>query len=92
MATASARHILVKTKAEAQSLKQQLANGVDFASLAKHHSLCNSANRGGDLGEFKPGIMVPAIDKVVFKLPVLEVHGPVKTKFGFHLIETIYRN
>ncbi|MBR9865964.1 peptidyl-prolyl cis-trans isomerase C [Amphritea atlantica] len=91
MAVASARHILVKTKAEAEKLKQQLEKGEDFARLAKRHSLCNSAKRGGDLGEFRPGTMVKAFDDVVFRKKVLEIHGPVKTKFGFHLIQTLYR-
>ena len=92
MAKAGARHILVKTKEEAEKLKQQLAKGADFATLAKKHSLCNSAKRGGDLGEFSPGTMLKAFDNVVFKKPLLTVHGPVKTKFGFHLIETLYRS
>lgn len=92
MATACARHILVKTKEEAEALKKKIAGGVDFAHLAKKHSTCSSAKRGGDLGEFRPGQMVPAFDRVVFKMPVLTVHGPIKTKFGFHLIETIYRS
>lgn len=92
MATASARHILVKTKEQADALKKQLAQGADFASLAKQYSTCSSAKKGGQLGEFPPGKMLKAFDNVVFKLPVLTVHGPVKTKFGFHLIETIYRH
>jgi len=92
MAMACARHILVKTKEEAEKLKKQLAEGADFSKLAKKHSLCNSAKKGGDLGEFPPGKMLKAFDNVVFKKPVLKIHGPVKTKFGFHLIETIYRN
>ena len=92
MATACARHILVKTKEEAESIKKQLANGKDFGQLAKKYSSCSSAKRGGDLGEFGPRKMVKAFDDVVFKKPVLQVHGPVKTKFGFHLIETIYRS
>ena len=93
MATACARHILVLTKEEAEKLKQQLANGSDFAKLAKKYSLCkSSAKKGGDLGEFPPGRMLKAFDNVVFKKPVLKVHGPIKTKFCFHLIETIYRN
>ncbi|RLA18910.1 MAG: peptidylprolyl isomerase [Gammaproteobacteria bacterium] len=91
MARASARHILVKTKEEAEKLKRQLAGGADFANLAKKKSLCSSAKRGGDLGEFAPGKMLKAFDNVVFKKPLLTVHGPVKTKFGYHLIETIYR-
>ncbi|WP_281648909.1 peptidylprolyl isomerase [Parendozoicomonas sp. Alg238-R29] len=91
MALACARHILVKTREEAEKLKVRLAKGEDFGKLAKQYSQCNSRKRGGDLGEFRPGMMVKAFDDVVFKKPVLKVHGPVKTKFGFHLIETIYR-
>jgi len=91
MPVANARHILVKTKEEAEKLKQQLADGGDFAALAKKHSTCNSAGKGGDLGEFAPGTMVKAVDNVVFKKPVLTVQGPVKTKFGYHLVQTIYR-
>ncbi len=91
MPTAHARHILVKTKEQAELLKAKLAKGEDFAKLAKKHSQCNSAKKGGDLGEFQPGKMLKAFDNVVFKKAVLTVHGPVKTKFGYHLIETIYR-
>jgi len=93
VATACARHILVKTKEEAEKIKQQLAKGSDFAKLAKKHSLCkSSAKKGGELGEFRPGTMLKAFDNVVFKKTVLKIHGPVKTKLGFHLIETIYRH
>lgn len=89
---ASACHILVKTREEAEKLKVQLDKGGDFAKLAKKHSLCPSGKKGGDLGEFKPGQMVKAFDNVVFKKSLLEVHGPVKTQFGFHLIKTLYRS
>ncbi|BCD96667.1 peptidylprolyl isomerase [Marinagarivorans cellulosilyticus] len=92
MPTACARHILVKTKAEAEKIKQQIARGADFGEMAKKHSTCSSAKQGGNLGEFGPGQMVKAFDQVVFKKPVLTVHGPIKTQFGFHLIETIYRD
>lgn len=92
MATASAYHILVKTKEEALQLKQKLDKGANFQQLAKKHSTCPSRKKGGDLGEFKRGDMVKAFDDVVFKKPILEVHGPVKTKFGFHLIKTVYRS
>ena len=92
MATACARHILVNTREEAEKLKQRIAKGEDFAKVAKKYSKCPSGKRGGDLGEFQPGQMVAAFDQVVFKKPVLTVQGPIKTKFGFHLIETIYRN
>ncbi|MCV2884351.1 peptidylprolyl isomerase [Aestuariibacter sp. AA17] len=92
MPRASAYHILVKTKEEAENLKQKLAKGANFQQLAKKHSICPSGKRGGDLGEFNRGDMVKAFDDVVFKKNLLEVHGPVKTKFGFHLIKTIYRS
>ena len=92
MALASARHILVKTREQAEKLKKQIDNGGDFAQLARKFSTCPSAKKGGDLGEFRPGEMVRAFDQVVFKREVLKVHGPVKTKFGYHLIQTLYRN
>ena len=91
MPRACARHILVKTKEEAEKLKRELAKGADFGKLAKKHSICPSKRKQGDLGEFGPGEMVKAFDNVVFKKPVLEIHGPVKTQFGFHLIQTVYR-
>ncbi len=89
---AAALHILVKTKPEAEKILKQLEKGEDFAKLAKKYSICPSGKRGGDLGEFRKGKMVKAFDDVVFKRPVLKVHGPVKTKFGFHLIKTLYRD
>jgi len=92
MASACALHILVKTQQEAMELKAQLDKGADFAKLAKKHSLCPSKKKGGDLGEFRRGQMVKAFDDVVFKKPLLKVHGPIKTKFGYHLIKTLYRS
>ena len=92
MALAMARHILVKTQNEAEQLKQKLAKGADFALLAKKHSLCASKKRGGSLGEVRPGQMVRAVDQVIFKKPLNQVHGPVKTLFGFHLIEVVFRD
>ena len=91
MAIASACHILVKTAAEAENIKVQLSKGADFAALAKKFSLCPSGKKGGDLGEFKPGVMAKEFDRVVFKAEVLKVHGPIKTKFGYHLIKILYR-
>ncbi|WP_394175486.1 peptidylprolyl isomerase [Thalassotalea litorea] len=92
MATASARHILVEDKFLADKLKKRLEQGEDFGQLAKKYSTCPSGKRGGDLGEFRKGQMVKAFDDVVFKKEVLKIHGPVRTQFGFHLIQTIYRN
>ena len=92
MARACARHILVKSKTEAERIKAELDKGVDFGKLAKKYSICPSKRKQGDLGEFSPGQMVKAFDNVVFNKPVLEIHGPVKTQFGYHLIQTIYRS
>lgn len=92
MATAAALHILVKTEKEAKAILIQLNKGKDFAALAKRHSLCPSGKKGGDLGEFRRGQMVKAFDDVVFKKDVLKVHGPVKTRFGYHIIKTLYRS
>ena len=94
MATAAAIHILVRTEKEAQQLLGLLkkANGKNFAALARKYSICPSARKGGDLGEFRRGQMVKQFDDVVFKKEILTIHGPVKTKFGYHLIKTLYRN
>ena len=91
MSKASARHILVDSEAQCADLKQQISDGADFADLAKQHSSCPSGKQGGDLGEFGPGQMVPEFDKVVFSAPVNEVQGPVKTQFGYHLLEVTAR-
>lgn len=92
MTTASARHILVADEAACQNLKDEVANGGDFAELAKTHSSCPSGRQGGELGEFGPGQMVPEFDQVVFSAPVGEVQGPVKTQFGYHLLEVTSRS
>lgn len=88
MPRAEASHILVKTEAEALDLKQQIADGASFADLAKQHSSCPSGKAGGSLGQFNQGDMVPEFDAVIFSdLPIGEVSDPVKTQFGYHLIE-----
>ena len=92
MARASARHILVKTEEACVDLKKQIDEGADFADMAKTHSECPSGNEGGSLGEFSPGQMVPEFDTVVFNDDVGKVHGPVKTQFGYHLIEITSRS
>lgn len=92
MPRASARHILVKTEAECQTLKDQIAEGADFAAVAKEHSSCPSGKQGGELGSFGRGQMVKEFDEVVFSAPVNEVQGPVKTQFGFHLLEVTSRD
>jgi len=90
--TAAAMHILVKEEAQALELLEQLKNGGDFEKLAKKHSTCPSGKKGGHLGEFKQGAMVPAFDKVVFSAPLIEPQGPLHTQFGYHIIKILYRN
>ena len=92
MAKASARHILVKTEEQCDQLKSQIEQGEDFAAVAKAHSDCPSGGEGGALGEFSPGQMVKEFDEVVFSADLGKVHGPVKTQFGFHLIEITDRS
>lgn len=91
MAKASARHILVKSEEECSNLKKEIENGAQFGEVAAQHSLCPSGKQGGELGEFGPGQMVKEFDTVVFSAPVGEVQGPVKTQFGYHLVEVTDR-
>lgn len=88
---AKARHILVETQEECEDLKTRIEGGEDFGKMAQEYSKCPSGQQGGDLGEFTPGQMVPEFDKVVFSDEVGKVHGPVKTNFGYHLIEITSR-
>ena len=91
MAKATARHILVDTEEQCQALKDQIDAGSDFTELAREHSRCPSGRKGGDLGEFGPGQMVKEFDEVVFSAEVNTVQGPVKTEFGYHLLEVTSR-
>lgn len=91
MAKATARHILVETEEVCLDLKQQIENGKDFAQVAAEFSACPSGAQGGSLGEFGQGRMVPEFDAVVFSEELNKVHGPVKTDFGYHLIEITSR-
>lgn len=91
MARATARHLLVESEDLCNELKQRIANGEDFAEIAKEYSQCPSGRDGGDLGSFTQGQMVPEFDKVVFNDAINVVHGPVQTQFGYHLLETTSR-
>ncbi len=91
MPRASARHILVDSKEKCEELKNEILAGSDFEKVAKEHSTCPSSRQGGDLGEFGPGEMVREFDEVVFSGKLNTVHGPVKTEFGYHLLEITKR-
>ncbi|MBB3101727.1 peptidylprolyl isomerase [Azomonas macrocytogenes] len=88
---ATARHILVDTEARCNELKAAIEGGADFAQVAKENSTCPSSRDGGNLGSFGPGQMVREFDTVVFSAPLNVVQGPVKTQFGYHLLEVTSR-
>ncbi|MBX2849650.1 MAG: peptidylprolyl isomerase [Acidiferrobacterales bacterium] len=91
---ACASHILLKDKAVANQVKKALDNDGNFAQLAKKHSICPSAKKGGDLGEFRKGEMVKPFDQAVFKNGSEDKAylGPIKTQFGFHFIQVLYKS
>ncbi len=91
MPVATARHILVATEEKCLLLKAEIEAGADFAEVALKNSSCPSRMRGGDLGAFRPGQMVKEFDEVVFSGEINKVLGPVKTEFGYHLIEITKR-
>ena len=92
MSKAAARHILVESEELCLDLKKLIEEGADFEALASEHSTCPSGKNGGALGTFGKGAMVPEFDAVVFSAPIGEVQGPVKTQFGFHLLEVTMRS
>lgn len=91
MAWATARHILVETEEECNTLKAAIENGTSFEEAAMENSKCPSGRKGGDLGRFGPGQMVPEFDKAVFTGDVGVLYGPIKTQFGYHLLEVTGR-
>ena len=93
MAVASARHILVQTEEECLKLKDLILDeGKDFSEIARDYSKCPSKEQGGDLGQFGPGMMVKEFDEVVFNAEINSLQGPIKTQFGYHLLEVLSRS
>ena len=82
-----ARHILVEQEYEAQDILKKLQEGKDFQDLARSFSKCPSGQRGGDLGQFGKGRMVESFEKAAFALEVNQISTPVRTQFGYHLIQ-----
>lgn len=83
-----AKHILVKDEEKIKEIAEELKGDLTFEEAAKKYSTCPSKDRGGDLGTFEKGKMVPAFESVAFNLEIGEVSEPVKTQFGYHLIKT----
>ncbi len=84
-----AKHILVKTEEEANSILYDLKHGMDFDEVAKARSLCPSGKKGGDLGWFGRNQMVKEFETADFNLKKDELSKPVKTQFGYHIIKVI---
>ena len=84
-----ARHILVEQKFEAEDILKHLKDGKKFEELAQKFSQCPSSQQGGDLGPFKAGQMVKPFEDAVRALEVGQVSEPIRTAFGYHLIERL---
>jgi len=85
----NASHILVKTETEALACITYMKNNKTFEQLAQEKSLCPSGKRGGNLGWFTRGKMVPEFERAAFSGKKGDIIGPVKTQFGYHLIKII---
>ena len=83
------RHILVKTKAKADDIEAQLKNGADFAALAKKFSEDTGSKANGGKLTISKGQTVAEFDKEAFALKKNEISEPVKTQFGFHIIQAL---
>ena len=95
-----ARHILIRTnelisESEARNrllgLRERIDNGADFAALARLQSQDGSASKGGDLGWLSPGDTVPEFERTINQLKIKQLSDPVKTEFGWHLIQVLGR-
>jgi foldase protein PrsA len=84
----TARHILVPNLAMANMIEAQLKAGKSFSDLAEKYSTDpGSKSKGGDLGSFRRGQMVPAFDKYAFSAPIGQISPPIKSPFGYHIIQ-----
>lgn len=97
---ARVRHILIRTneilseteaRARLIGLRERIENGTDFGEIARLHSQDGSASKGGELGWVSPGETVPDFERTVNQLKIGELSQPVKTEFGWHLIQVLER-
>jgi peptidyl-prolyl cis-trans isomerase C len=86
-----ASHILTSTEEEAYQAKGELERGADFAAVANEYSKDLTKDRGGDLGYFKKGQMIPEFESAAFNLDIGQVSDVVNTRFGYHIIKLIDR-
>lgn len=83
----NAAHILVGSEKDAKNIMARIEKGENFADLAKRFSKCPSKSKGGDLGWFGKGQMVPEFESAAFNASKGAVVGPIKTEFGWHIIQ-----
>lgn len=88
----TASHILVDEEDQAEKILQEIKDGLSFEEAAKKYSTCPSKERGGDLGEFTRGSMVPEFEDVAFASELGLVDQAVKTEFGYHLIKVVEKS
>lgn len=91
MTQATARHILVDSENQCQTLIDEINGGKDFADVARQHSSCPSSRDGGKLGTFGKGQMVPEFETACFEGEIDAVQGPIKTQFGYHVVQVTDR-
>lgn len=82
----SAKHILIDSEEAVKDVSKEIEEGLSFEEAAKKYSTCPSKDKGGDLGYFTKGQMVPEFEKAAFEGEIGKVIGPVHTQFGYHLI------
>ena len=82
-----ASHILVETKEQAEQIREEILGGKKFEDVAAMVSMCPSGANGGDLGYFGKGMMVKPFEDACFSMNVGDLSEPIKTQFGWHLIE-----
>ncbi len=82
-----ASHILIKDQGLARELHKKIKTGANFAALARDFSTCPSKSKGGDLGWFGTGKMVPEFERACAKMGIGSISEPVRTQFGYHIIK-----
>ncbi|MDO5755252.1 MAG: peptidylprolyl isomerase [Tissierellia bacterium] len=87
-----AAHILVEEEDVANKVLEEINKGKDFGEAAKEYSTCPSKEKGGDLGQFAQGQMVPEFEKALLTQEIGEIAGPVKSQFGYHIIRLDEKN
>ncbi|MBU5256993.1 peptidylprolyl isomerase [Tissierella praeacuta] len=90
--TVVASHILVDNEDKAKDIINEINNGLSFEEAAQSYSSCPSKERGGNLGEFTKGQMVPEFETAAFNMEVDTISEPVKTQFGYHIIKLLAKN